>query len=251
MTPLEALLVALAGMVAGSMNAIVGAGTLITFPVLLAIGYPAIVANVSNTIGLVPGVFSGVLGYRRELAGQRDRLVRLGLAGALGGLTGAVLLLSLPASVFDAVVPVLILLGVVLVLAQPYLTRFVGQRRHDPPPHGGPLLVAGVYLVGVYGGYFGAAQGVLLLGLLGLLLAEGLQRANAAKNVIALLINLVAALVFIAVAEVAWLPVVLIASGSIVGGYLGARVGRRLPEMWLRIVVAVVGITVAVRLLLG
>jgi len=250
MTPLEALVVTVAGMLAGSMNAIVGAGTLITFPVLLAIGYPAVVANVSNTIGLVPGVFSGVLGYRRELAGQRDRLIRLGLAGALGGLTGAVLLLSLPAAVFDAVVPVLILLGVALVLAQPYLTRFVGRRR-DPPPHGGPLLVTGVYLVGVYGGYFGAAQGVLLLGLLGLLLAEGLQRANAAKNVIALLINLVAALLFIAVAEVAWLPVVLIAAGSIVGGYLGARVGRRLPEMLLRIVVAVVGITVAVRLLLG
>jgi uncharacterized protein len=250
MTPLEALVVTVAGMLAGSMNAIVGAGTLITFPVLLAIGYPAVVANVSNTIGLVPGVFSGVLGYRRELAGQRDRLIRLGLAGALGGLTGAVLLLSLPAAVFDAVVPVLILLGVALVLAQPYLTRFVGRRR-DPPSHGGPLLVTGVYLVGVYGGYFGAAQGVLLLGLLGLLLAEGLQRANAAKNVIALLINLVAALLFIAVAEVAWLPVVLIAAGSIVGGYLGARVGRRLPEMWLRIVVAVVGITVAVRLLLG
>lgn len=250
MTPLEALVVTVAGMVAGTMNAIVGAGTLITFPVLLAIGYPAVVANVSNTIGLVPGVFSGVLGYRRELTGQRDRLIRLGLAGALGGLTGAVLLLSLPASVFDAVVPVLILLGVALVLAQPYLARFVGQRQ-DPPPHGGPLLVAGVYLVGVYGGYFGAAQGVLLLGLLGLLLAEGLQRANAAKNVIALLINLVAALLFIAIAEVAWLPVVLIAAGSIVGGYLGARVGRRLPDLWLRVVVAVVGITVAVRLLLG
>jgi uncharacterized protein len=250
MTPLEALVVTVAGMVAGTMNAIVGAGTLITFPVLLAVGYPAVVANVSNTIGLVPGVFSGVLGYRRELAGQRDRLIRLGLAGALGGLTGAVLLLSLPASVFDAVVPVLILLGVALVLAQPYLTRFVGQR-HDPPPHGGPVLVVGVYLVGVYGGYFGAAQGVLLLGLLGLLLAEGLQRANAAKNVIALLVNLVAALVFIAAAEVAWLPVVLIAAGSIVGGYLGARVGRRLPETWLRAVVALVGITVAVRLLLG
>lgn len=250
MTPLEALVVTVAGMVAGTMNAIVGAGTLITFPVLLAIGYPAVVANVSNTIGLVPGVFSGVLGYRRELTGQRDRLIRLGIAGALGGLTGAVLLLSLPASVFDAVVPVLILLGVALVLAQPYLARFVGQRQ-DPPPHGGPLLVAGVYLVGVYGGYFGAAQGVLLLGLLGLLLAEGLQRANAAKNVIALLINLVAALLFIAIAEVAWLPVVLIAAGSIVGGYLGARVGRRLPDLWLRVVVAVVGITVAVRLLLG
>ena len=250
MTPLEALVVTLAGMVAGTMNAIVGAGTLITFPVLLAIGYPAVVANVSNTIGLVPGVFSGVLGYRRELTGQRDRLIRLGLAGALGGLTGAVLLLSLPAAVFDAVVPVLILLGVALVLAQPYLARFVGERR-DAPPHGGRLLVAGVYLVGVYGGYFGAAQGVLLLGLLGLLLAEGLQRANAAKNVVALLINLVAALVFIAVAEVAWLPAVLIAAGSIVGGYLGARMGRRLPDMWLRLAVAVVGITVAVRLLLG
>ncbi|MCI0689279.1 MAG: sulfite exporter TauE/SafE family protein, partial [Sporichthyaceae bacterium] len=165
MTPFEALAVTVAGMAAGTINAVVGAGTLITFPVLLGIGYPAVVANVSNTIGLVPGVFSGVIGYRRELVGQRDRLIRLGFTGALGGLTGALLLLWLPESVFDAVVPALILLGVALVLAQPHLARFVV--RQDAPPHGGPLLVAGVYLVGVYGGYFGAAQGVLLLGLLG------------------------------------------------------------------------------------
>jgi len=249
MTPLEAIVVIVAGVAAGTLNTIVGAGTLLTFPVLLAIGYPPVVANVSNTIGLVPGAFSGVLGYRRELVGQRDRLIRLGIAGAIGGLTGALLLLALPASVFDAVVPVLILLGVALVLLQPRLARYVNH--HHASPHGGLLLVLGVYLVGVYGGYFGAAQGVLLLGLLGLLLSEGLQRANAAKNVLALLINLVAALVFIAVAEVAWLPVVLIALGAVVGGQLGARVGRRLPDFWLRVLVAVIGIGVAIRLLIG
>ena len=248
MTPLEAIVVIVAGVAAGTLNTIVGAGTLLTFPVLLAIGYPPVVANVSNTIGLVPGAFSGVLGYRRELVGQRDRLIRLGIAGAIGGLTGALLLLALPASVFDAVVPVLILLGVALVLLQPRLARYVNH--HHASPHGGLLLVLGVYLVGVYGGYFGAAQGVLLLAL-GLLLSEGLQRANAAKNVLALLINLVAALVFIAVAEVAWLPAVLIALGAVVGGQLGARVGRRLPDFWLRVLVAVIGIGVAIRLLIG
>lgn len=248
MSLLEALAVALAGVAAGTINAVVGAGTLITFPVLLAVGYPAVVANVSNTVGLVPGSLSGAIGYRRELAGQRSRLTRLGVAAGLGGLTGAVLLLRLPDTVFRAVVPTLILLGVVLVLAQPYLARFVG-RPHDAPAHGGPALHVGVYAVGVYGGYFGAAQGVLLIGLLGLLLGETLQRVNAAKNVLALLANLVAAVLFMIVAEVAWLPAALVALGSVVGGQLGARVGRRLPERALRLTVATVGVLVAVALI--
>lgn len=248
MSPIEAAAVLLAGTAAGAINAAVGAGTLITFSTLLAAGYPPVLANVSNTVGLVPGSLSAAIGYRRELSGQRSRLIRLGGAAALGGLTGGVLLLRLPEAAFRAIVPALILLGVGLVLAQPYLARRVA-RPHDAPPHGGPVLLAGVYAVGIYGGYFGAAQGVLLIGLLGLLLGETLQRVNAAKNVLAMVVNLAAAVLFIAVVEVAWLPAGLIAAGSVVGSQLGARFGRRLPDPALRAVIAIVGLAVALRLL--
>jgi uncharacterized protein len=249
-TGLEQCAVLLAGMAAGAVNAVVGSGTLITFPVLLALGYPPVVANVSNTLGLVPGSFSGAFGYRRELAGQRSRLLRLGTCSALGGLTGAVLLLVLPEAAFRAIVPVLIVLACVLVVLQPRLVdRLAGAG--DRPAHGGLPLVLGVYLAGVYGGYFGAAQGVLLIALLGLFLGEELQRVNAAKNVLTGLVNLVAAVVFVLVAEVAWLAALLIAVGSVLGGLIGSRVGRRLPPAVLRAVVVVVGLVAVVQLVAG
>ncbi len=247
MTLLEALAIFAAGLAAGTINTIVGSGTLVTFPTLLAVGYPPVLANVSNTVGLVPGSLSGVIGYRRELRGQLSRLVRLGTASALGGATGAVLLLWLPAAAFRTVVPVLIGLGCVLVLAQPWISRHV----HPPeqaPPHGSLLVALLVFAAGVYGGYFGAAQGVLLVGILGLGLSETMQRVNAAKNTLALLVNAVAAAVFIVVSDVAWLAVALIAAGSIVGGQLGATVGRRLPARAFRLLVAGVGLVAIVRL---
>jgi uncharacterized membrane protein YfcA len=248
MTLPEALLVLAAGLAAGTINTVVGSGTLITFPVLLALGYAPVTANVSNNVGLVPGSASGALGMRRELTGQRSRLVRLGSASATGGVAGAVLLLVLPSSAFRAIVPVLIALALVLVLAQPWLARRLASR---PPrhPHGGPLVWLGVLATGVYGGYFGAAQGVLLLGLLGSTLAEDLHRINATKNVLAGLVNGVAAVVFIASAHVAWLPAGLIAAGSTVGGQLGARASRRLPPAALRGLIVVVGTVAIVRLI--
>jgi uncharacterized protein len=248
-TPLEALFVFVAGIGAGTINTIVGSGTLITFPTLLAVGYPPVLANVSNTVGLVPGSVSGALGYRRELEGQTLRLARLGVASTLGGVTGALLLLKLPASAFKAVVPVLIALGCVLVVAQPWISRHV-RPRESAPAHGSALVWALVYLAGVYGGYFGAAQGVLLIAILGLGLAEPLQRINAAKNVLAGLVNGVAALVFIAVSDVAWEAAGLIAAGSILGGVIGASVGRRLPAPALRGVVALVGVVAIAKLVL-
>jgi uncharacterized protein len=249
-TGLEALAVFAAGMAAGTMNAVVGSGTLITFPVLLAVGYPPVVANVSNTVGLAPGSASAAYGYRLELEGQTHRLIRLGSASFLGGVTGAVLLLVLPARAFRAIVPVLIALACVLVVVQPRITRRLAHRRRpDPPPHGSRLLLAGVYGAGVYGGYFGAAQGVLLIALLGLGLDEGLQRINAAKNLLSGLVNLVAALVFIAVTHVAWGPALLIAAGSVVGGQIGAKVGRRLPPAALRGIIVVVGVAAIAKLL--
>jgi hypothetical protein len=248
-TGLEQIAVFAAGMAAGTINTVVGSGTLITFPVLLAVGYPPVVANVSNTIGLVPGMASGAYGYRRELIGQRRRLLRLGAGSLLGGLTGGLLLLVLPERAFREIVPALIMLACVLVLIQPVLTRRLAERRGDGSADGGPLLVAGVYAVSIYGGYFGAAQGVLLIAVLGLGLYEDLQRINGAKNVLAGLVNLVAAVLFIAVADVAWPPALLIAAGSVIGAQLGARVGRRLPPAALRGVIVVVGTTAITKLL--
>jgi hypothetical protein len=244
---LEALAIFGAGLVAGTINTIVGSGTLVTFPTLLAFGYSPVLANVSNTVGLVPGSISGVIGYRRELRGQVTRLVRLGTASVLGGVTGALLLLWLPASAFKAIVPVLIGLGVVLVLAQPWIARHV-HPRETAPPHGSGLVLVLVYLAGAYGGYFGAAQGVILIGILGLGLSETMQRINASKNVLALLVNGVAAVVFIAATDIEWTVAALIAGGSIVGGQIGATVGRRLPSPIFRGVIAVVGVVAIVKL---
>ncbi|MFG1797430.1 sulfite exporter TauE/SafE family protein [Nocardia sp. NPDC049149] len=255
MTWLEQLAVFGAGIAAGGINTIVGSGTLITFPVLLAFGLPPVTANVSNTIGLVPGAISGVHGYRRELAGQRERLLHLGTASLLGGITGAVLLLVLPANAFKAIVPVLITAALVLVVVQPKLSRWVKERRENgaapAPKHGGPILFVAVFATGIYGGYFGAAQGVLLLGLLGVFVHEDIQRLNGIKNVLALVVNGVSALIFVVVADVDWRAVVLIALGSIIGGQLGAKMGRRMPPMALRAVIVVVGTIAVIRLLMS
>ncbi len=238
------------GLAAGAINAVVGAGTLITFPTLLALGYPPVVANVSNTVGLVPGSVSGAVGYRRELAGQGQRARLLGVASAAGGLTGALLLLLLPGSVFRRVVPILILVATALVAVQPRLAERLSSRRSDPPLAPSPWLHLAIFGTGTYGGYFGAAQGVILIGLLGLFLNEPLQRVNALKNVLAAVVNGVAGILFIFVANVAWGAAVLLAAGSIVGGQIGARFGRAIPSAALRAIIIVVGTAVAIRLLL-
>jgi uncharacterized membrane protein YfcA len=241
--------VLVAGVFAGGINTVVGSGTLVTFPVLLAIGYSPVVANVSNTVGLVPGSASGAIGYRAELAGQRQRILRLGLASLLGGITGAVLLLTLPASAFEAIVPVLIAIALVLVVLQPRLSRMVAERRSSARAHGGPLLWTGIYGTGVYGGYFGAAQGIILLALMGIAIPdEDLQRLNALKNVLAAIVNGIAAVIFIAVADVAWAPALLLAAGAIVGGQVGAKVGRRLSPALLRGLIVVVGVAAIVQI---
>ena len=249
MTVLEALAIVGAGVGAGTINAVVGSGTLITFPVLLALGYAPVTANVSNTVGLVPGGVSGVVGYRRELAGQRPRVVRLAAASATGAVVGAVALLALPDSAFEAIVPAFILLALGLVIAQPRLTRRLVLRPRPAAGKEGPTVMAGVGLTGVYGGYFGAAQGVILLSFLGVALPESLQRVNALKNVLGTLVNAVAGLVFVVAADVDWAVAALIAAGSIVGGQVGARYGRRLPDPALRAVIVVVGLAAVVGLL--
>jgi uncharacterized membrane protein YfcA len=245
----EIVCIALAGLAAGTINTVVGSGTLITFPVLLAFGYAPVTANVSNTIGLVPGSVSGAIGYRRELAGQRGRALRLGSMSVLGGITGAVLLLVLPASAFKAIVPVFIAVALVLTVLQPRLSGWLSGRRIDLQRPGHPLTALAVYLTGVYGGYFGAAQGILLLAILGVALTQDLHRTNALKNVLAGLVNGVAGLYFVFAAHVEWAPAGIIAGASILGAQLGARYGRRLPPAALRALIVAVGISAIVQLL--
>ena len=284
---LQALAIFAAGLAAGTINTVVGSGTLITFPTLLAFGYPPVLANVSNNVGLVPGVASGVYGYRSELGGQRRRLIRLGSASVCGGLVGAILLLTLPQSAFKDIVPALIGLAVVMVIIQPRLAKWVAERQRAraaaadgegaggtgavaagvgtgaegatavavaaPPAAaeaiGGPVLWVLVFLAGIYGGYFGAAQGVLLIGMLGIALNDSLQRINAAKNVLAGLVNGLAAVVFILATHIDWGVAGLIAAGSIIGGQVGARIGKRLPPWGLRVLIVCVGTAALVKLL--
>jgi uncharacterized membrane protein YfcA len=245
----EIFSIAFAGLAAGMINTVVGSGTLITFPVLLAFGYAPVTANVSNTIGLVPGSVSGAFGYRRELTGQRARVIRLGAMSLAGGITGAVLLLVLPASAFKAIVPVFIAIALVLTVLQPRLNRWLIARAIDVHRSGRILTSIAVFATGIYGGYFGAAQGILLLAILGLALRQDLHRTNALKNVLAGLVNGVAGVYFIFAAHVAWAPAAIIAGGSILGAQLGARYGRRLAPAGLRAIIVVVGIAAIVRLL--
>jgi uncharacterized membrane protein YfcA len=335
-----------AAVAAGAINAVVGSGSLITFPTLLAFGYPPVVANVSNNIGVIPGNVSASFGYRKELTGQRGRLTPLALASFAGALTGAIALLALPAGVFKLVVPVLIIAGCVLVVLQPQLSAWIAKRNQDRAsaaagsaadagaevgiqadadaaagsaagagaaagsaaeadgaagsaadvdaaagsvagssagadaaagsaagssagadaaagsaadagiwaaggarPERSPVLLAAVFLTGVYGGYFGAAQGVILVGLLGVFVSDSLQRINAGKNVLVTIVNTTAAVIFMIFAHVAWAAVGLIAVGSAAGGLIGARIGRRLPPLALRIIIVIIGVISAVKLI--
>jgi uncharacterized membrane protein YfcA len=256
---LEPTLLLLAGIGAGAINVVVGSGTLITFPTLLALGVAPVTANVSNTIGLVPASLAGVVGYRRELVGQGRRFLVFGAASVVGGIGGTILLLQAPSEVFAVLVPVLVALACVLVALQPWLSRRLAAREaaraqdegaaRTPPAHGSlPLLVL-VGLTGVYGGYFGAAQGAILIAILGIGLVEHLQRVNALKNALVLLINGVAAGIYAVVAPVAWSAVAVLAVGSLIGGGLGARIGRRLPPAALRATILVVGVVTVAYLL--
>jgi uncharacterized protein len=252
--PLGALAVAGAGFSAGTINTVVGSGSLITYPVLVALGYSPLVANVSNTIGLAPGNISGTIGYRRELIGQRNRILHLGAYGVAGGLTGGSLLLAAPKA-FKVIVPGLILLAALLMAAQPRLAAWLRKRQQvkashpDAPeyhPHRRGMLPALVFATGVYGGYFGAAQGVILLAVLGLFLDDQLQRLNGLKNLITGLVNGVAAVLFAIAGSPAWSAAGILALSSIVGGQFGAAVARRIPERALRMVIVIGGLTIGI-----
>ena len=245
----EVAIIALAGLWAGLINTVVGSGTLVTFPVLVALGYPPVTATTSNAIGLITGSVTGAVGYRSEWAGHGRRLVGYAVASLLGAVGGTVLLLSLPADAFETVVPILVGISVVLVLVQPLLSRRLRDRAAVKGTRS-PLLYVLIFLVGVYGGYFTAAQGIMLVGVMGLLLTDPLQRLNAFKNTLTAVVNLVAGAIYAVVAPVSWPVVAVLAVSSTVGGLLGASVGKRLPPAVLRGVIVVIGVIAVVYLVL-
>jgi len=267
----EVLIVLAAGVAAGAMNAVVGAGSLITFPTLLALGVPPVVANVSNTVGLVPGSIAGAYGFRATLKGRGRLAFRLACASAVGGVLGAVLLLALPSSTFDQVIPPLLLLAAILAAAQPRVSAWVARRREarattDAADEAGaadaaasaaddgpsvtdrptPVLYVIVLLTGIYGGYFGAAQGVILLAVLGIFITGGMPQVNGIKNVLAGVANLLSATLFVFIADVNWTIVAMVAVGATIGGLLGSRYGRRLPAGPLRALVVTIALVAAV-----
>lgn len=242
MSWVEIIVLFVSGTLAGIINAVVGSGSLVTFPALLALGYPPILANVTNNVGVLPGSISAAIAYRKELKGQLKPLAIMAVFSALGGLAGALLLLQLPAEVFDGVVPALILLACVLVIVGPRMkTAIAARRARKDQPHNKVALFITTGLTGVYGGYFGAAQGVILLSSLSILLPGSMQRANAYKNVLAATSNFAAAIVFIAISHVAWWAAGVIAVGAILGGQIGGWVGQRLPPLVFRIVIVAIG----------
>lgn len=253
MSALEIIGIIAAGIGAGAINTMVGSGSLVSFPILVALGYSPLVANVVNTVGLVPGSVTGAVGYRQELRGQRGRMIRFGTASLLGAIIGALLLLALPQEVFRAVVPVIIAIAIVLVLIQPALKRRLERRRGAGPAvettAGRVATTAGVFGSGIYGGYFSAAQGILLLAVLGLGLPEDLQRVNALKNVLQMIVNIVAAVMFVIMFDqISWPAIGLMALGALAGGFLGAKLGRILPDWLLRTVIVVVGVAAIIML---
>jgi len=248
--PVESLIIVAAGILAGLINAVAGAGTIVTFPVLVALGYPPVVANVSNTVGLIPASVTGALGYRHEVTGHWRSVGYMAIMSLIGGATGAGLLIFLPAEAFSFVIPYLLIIAAILAAAQPTVARYV--RRHAGESTSQttlPLtagLLIGVFATGIYGGYFGAAQGVILLALLGILWSTNLNRANGAKNVLAGIANVISAVVFLFSGLIDWWVVLLVGIGAALGGWIGSRIGRRLPASVLRAILVIIALTAAV-----
>lgn len=253
---LTCLLITLAGVGAGAINAVVGSGTLITFPALVAFGVPPQAATMSNALGLIPGNIASSFGYRDEMSGHGARLRKWIPASMAGSLLGAILLIVLPEKSFELIVPVLIVFALVMVIGQPRLQKWLKKRKageagvHEAVTHGGIAVYATLFFTAIYGGYFAAAQGIILIGLLGIVLDEPLQRINAFKNVLVLFVNIVSAATYAIVgfSKIVWLAAALIALGSLIGGYVGARVGRKLNPVVLRGIIVVLGLVALVRI---
>jgi uncharacterized protein len=249
-TGLEIAFLVVAGVLAGVANSIAGGGSLVSFPALVAVGMPTLEANVTNNVAVWPGFIGGAVGYRAEIASQRERLRREGLTTVLGAVAGAAVLLLAPEAVFDAIVPVLVLGGSLLLAAQPRIARLVQARADvDAEGHKVQLHVA-LFLAAAYGAYFGGGMGVIVLAVLGIFIADDLQRLNGMKAAIGLIVRSVALVAFGLFGPVDWLAVAIIAPASLAGGYLGAGFARRLSQDGLRNLVVVFGLVVAAWLFL-
>jgi uncharacterized protein len=249
LTPLHTVLLVLGGVGAGIFNGVAGGGSLISFPLLLALGYPALTANVTNTVGIWPGYAAGAAGFRTEISGQRERLVQLSPVCLLGGIAGAILLLTTSSAAFRSIAPWLVLGASILFAAQPLLRRALAGSAHAPPRTRPVFLTVGTFVASVYGGYFGAGLGVMLLAILGLALPDSIVRTSGLRTALSILVNGTAAAVFMIHGGLAWKAVGLLAAGSLVGGWIGARVALAISATALRVVVVVVGLATVVKLL--
>jgi uncharacterized protein len=249
LTSSHVVLLLLGGLGAGVVNGVAGGGSLISFPLLLALGYPALTANITNTVGIWPGYVGGAAGFRNEISSQWDRLVPLGAVAALGGIAGALLLLTTSSATFRSLVPWLVLGASILFAVQPLLKRALGGTAHTPPRTRPILLAGGTFAASVYGGYFGAGLGVMLLAILGLALPDSIVRTSGLRTALSILVNGVAAVVFLIHGGLAWEAVGLLAAGSLVGGWIGAQVALSIPAWALRAVVVVIGLVTVVKLL--
>jgi uncharacterized membrane protein YfcA len=247
-SPLGLGFLLLAGLVAGAVNAVAGGGSLLVFPALLAVGFAPLPANVTNSVAQWPGYLGNVLGVRAELHGQRRRILATSVVAVLGSAVGCVLLLTLPGAVFDAVVPVLVLLASVVLALSPRIKRWIGSPEPGAPDRTAVLLPA-VFLAAVYGGYFGGALGVILISTLSLCAHDTLVRLNALKGLLSLVVASVTVLIFGLRAPVDWLAVALLAPTTLVGGFVGGKIAVRLPEHVLRWSVVALGVAVGIYLL--
>jgi uncharacterized membrane protein YfcA len=251
MDSLEALGLLVAAFAAGAINAVAGGGSLVSFPALVWAGYTSKTANVTNSVALWPGYLAGSYGYRGELRRQRQRIVALSAPSMLGALAGSALLLATPTDTFDVVVPFLILFACGLMVVQERLGKFalehrLGSQAEDHVPW---TLVAGIFVLSIYGGYFGAGLGIMTLAVLGILLPDDIQHSNALKGLLSMVINAVAVVYFVFFGPVRWAPALVMAAGAMAGGYFGVGVARRLGRGPLRAAVVSYGVLVAVVLL--
>jgi uncharacterized membrane protein YfcA len=245
------VLAALAAVGAGIVNAVAGGGTLITFPTLVALGVPTVRSNITNTVALCPGYFGGAYAQRADLAGRPRRLRVLAAVSAVGGLLGSILLVISPEDLFEGIVPFLLLLACALLAFQDRLRRLIRPtseaESHDATPS--PVVIGGVFLATVYGGYFGAGLGIIVLATLGVLLDESMTRLNALKSAIALVTNVVAAIFFVFSGDVVWSLALVMAPASLVGGAIGGRLVGRLDPKVMRAIVVAIGLAVAIKYL--
>ena len=249
LTPEQGIVLGVAGLLGGAVNSVAGGGSLISFPALLAVGYPGVTANMTNTVALWPGYVGGSVAYRRELEGQRSRTMVLATTCVLGGLAGSVLLLTTPASVFKRAVPWLILLACALFALQPLASRALTKRQAPSKEHRSLGLHVAVFFAAIYGAYFGAGLGIVLLAVLGLAIPDSLQKLNGLKQVLSVVINSVAVVAYGVFGPVAWTAVAIMAVASLVGGRLGGGFARRLSPILLRVLVLGFGVTVGCILL--